>query len=421
MRILSFLFLLLISHAAYPQDMEYAREVLNQLCSDELAGRGYVEDGDNAAAFYIEQEFKAHELFAWDFNYYQSFTVPVNTFPGKVELAVDGQALSVGKEFHIEADAPSVKGQFELTYIERLPHIAPSGRVVDSTASYKGFVVVDDTLIAKLPPPIRISVLTGMRKAGAKGIIRLSDSKLTWTVSKQQAPLAQFIVDRNAWKNEASSVEVDVKSHFEKKHRTQNVMAFVEGSENPEKFIVLTAHYDHLGKMGSDVVFRGANDNASGVAMLLNLAKHFAVPENQPRVSIAFIAFAGEELGLEGSFHYVQNPVFPLKDIEFLVNLDILGTGDEGITVVNGSVHSKEFETLTELNDQKAYLTQVKKRGKAAISDHYPFSEVGVPCFYMYTMGGIQAYHDVYDLPETLPLTEFEDIFSLITDFIATF
>jgi Zn-dependent M28 family amino/carboxypeptidase len=173
--------------------------------------------------------------------------------------------------------------------------------------------------------------------------------------------------------------------------------------------------------MGSDVVFRGANDNASGVAMLLNLAKHFAVPENQPRISIAFIAFAGEELGLEGSFHYVQNPVFPLKDIEFLVNLDILGTGDEGITVVNGSVHSKEFETLTELNDQKAYLTQVKKRGKAAISDHYPFSEVGVPCFYMYTMGGIQAYHDVYDLPETLPLTEFEDIFSLITDFIATF
>ena len=66
-------------------------------------------------------------------------------------------------------------------------------------------------------------------------------------------------------------------------------------------------------------------------------------------------------------------------------------------------------------------MAKVKKRGKAAISDHYPFSEAGVPCFYIYTMGGIQAYHDVYDVAETLPLTEFEDIFRLLTDFVATY
>jgi hypothetical protein len=80
-------------------------------------------------------------------------------------------------------------------------------------------------------------------------------------------------------------------------------------------------------------------------------------------------------------------------------------------------VHTKKFEALKGINDQKGYLKQVKKRGKAAISDHYPFSEAGVPCFYIYTMGGIQAYHDVFDIPETLPLTEFEDVFRLLTDF----
>ena len=415
------IFFLTCAQLAFSQDMDYAREVLNKLCSDELAGRGYVEDGDNAAAYYIEQELKEHELYAWAFNYYQSFTMPVNRFPDKVELAVDGQVLKAGTDFHIEADAPSIRGNYELMYVEKLPQIAPSGRVVDSTASYQGFVVLEDTLIAKLPPSIRMALLKGFKKAGAKGIIRLSDTKLTWTVAKQQAPIAQFVVSRKAWISGATSISVNVKAEFEKKHRTQNVVAYIEGSEEPDKFIVFTAHYDHLGKMGKDVIFRGANDNASGVTMLLNLAKHYAKPENQPKYSIVFIAFAGEEAGLLGSMYLVQNPIFPLQDIEFLINLDILGTGDEGITVVNGAVHTKEFELLSKINSEREYLVKVKKRGKAAISDHYPFSEVGVPCFYIYTMGGIQAYHDVYDVPETLPLTEFADIFRLLTDFVATF
>jgi len=409
---------LILSQLSVAQDVEYARQVLEDLCADDLAGRGYVEDGDNAAAYYIEQELKANDLRAWDFNYYQTFNMPVNTFPGKVELSVDGKLLVAGKDFLVAADAPSIRGKYDLMYVDKLPRIAPSGRVVDSTASYKGIVVLADSLMAKLPPSIRMALLKGFKKAGAKGIIRLSDIKLTWTVSKQQAPLAQFIVSREAWNSNATFVEVDVKADFEKKHRTQNVLAFVEGSQEPDKYVVFTAHYDHLGKMGKEVIFRGANDNASGVAMLLNLAKHYSIPENQPRTSMAFIAFAAEEPGLEGSMHYVQNPIFPLADIEFLINLDILGTGGEGITVVNGAVHTTEFEALKGINEQKGYLKEVKKRGKAAISDHYPFSEAGVPCFYVYTMGGIQAYHDVHDVPETLPLTEFKDLFQLLTDFV---
>ncbi len=418
MRYVLLISLYFLKQQAVSQDLEYARKVLEDLCADDMAGRGYVEDGDNAAAYYIEQEFKANDLYAWDFNYYQEFTMPVNTFPSKVEVLVDGKSLVVGKDFHVSADAPSIRGTYELMYVDELPKIAPSGRVVDSTASYRGIVVLADSLMAKLPPSIRLALLKGFKKAGAKGVIRLSDTKLTWTASKQQAPIAQFIVAREAWTDGAATVEVDVKADFKKRHRTQNVCAYIEGSDQPDRFLVFTAHYDHLGKMGKDAIFRGANDNASGVTMLLNLAKHFSIPENQPRYSMAFIAFAAEEPGLEGSFHYVQNPIFPLDDIEFLINLDILGTGDEGITVVNGSVHKTKFEALKGINDQKGYLKEVKKRGKAAISDHYPFSEAGVPCFYIYTMGGVKAYHDVYDVPETLPLTEFEDLFRLLTDFI---
>jgi aminopeptidase YwaD len=118
-----------------------------------------------------------------------------------------------------------------------------------------------------------------------------------------------------------------------------------------------------------------------------------------------------------GSGYFTQHPVFPLKAISFLLNMDIMGTGDEGITVVNGTVFKKEFDTLKEISDSGNLLKEVKIRGKAANSDHYHFSEKGVRAMFIYTMGGIKAYHDVYDKAETLPLTKFEELFQLITRF----
>jgi len=97
--------------------------------------------------------------------------------------------------------------------------------------------------------------------------------------------------------------------------------------------------------------------------------------------------------------------------------MDLLGTGDDGIMVVNATVFKNQFEKLNTINQEKNYVKQIKQRGKAANSDHYWFSEKGVPCFFIYTMGGIQAYHDVYDKPETLPLTKFKELFELLIDF----
>jgi Zn-dependent M28 family amino/carboxypeptidase len=109
---------------------------------------------------------------------------------------------------------------------------------------------------------------------------------------------------------------------------------------------------------------------------------------------------------------------FELDKVKFMLNLDILGTGDEGITVVNGKVYQGDFDRLVALNEEHGYLKQVKIRGKAANSDHYFFTEEGVPAFFIYTMGGISAYHDVFDRAETLPLTEYEDLFRLLTEFV---
>ena len=93
------------------------------------------------------------------------------------------------------------------------------------------------------------------------------------------------------------------------------------------------------------------------------------------------------------------------------------GTGDEGIKVVNATEHKKEFDELIKINEEKKYLPGIQPRGKAPISDHYFFEEAGVKTFYIYTLGGIKAYHDIYDRPETLPLTKFEELYKLVIDF----
>ncbi|MEO8762057.1 MAG: M28 family peptidase, partial [Bacteroidia bacterium] len=180
--------------------------------------------------------------------------------------------------------------------------------------------------------------------------------------------------------------------------------------------IMFTAHYDHLGMMGSKTYFPGANDNASGVSMLLNLVKYYT--KNPPKYKTVFVFFAGEEAGLLGSKYFTENPPFELSKIKFLINLDLLGTGDEGITVVNATVFKSQFELLKKINAEKNYLPLVKPRDKAHNSDHYWFTERGVPSFFIYTMGGIKAYHDVYDVSKTLPLTKYKAVFNLLTDFI---
>jgi Zn-dependent M28 family amino/carboxypeptidase len=152
--------------------------------------------------------------------------------------------------------------------------------------------------------------------------------------------------------------------------------------------------------------------------MLLNLARHYS--KESPRYTVVFIAFAAEEIGLIGSNYFTSHPTFPLGKIKFLINFDLAGTGDDGIQVVNGKVYQQKFDELVRINKDNNLLKQIKIRGEACNSDHCIFHSKGVPCFYIYTLGGIQAYHDIYDRAETLPLTDYQDYFSLITKFIDT-
>jgi len=167
--------------------------------------------------------------------------------------------------------------------------------------------------------------------------------------------------------------------------------------------------------MGKEAYFPGASDNASGTAMLLYLANYFA--KNPQHYTMVFIAFSGEEAGLLGSSYFVNHPMIPLDHIRFLTNLDIMGDATDGITVVNATEFSKQFDALQRINNSKSYLPQIKSRGKAANSDHYHFTEAGVPSFFIYTNGGKGFYHDVFDNAASLSMTNIDMLAKLLVAF----
>jgi Zn-dependent M28 family amino/carboxypeptidase len=171
--------------------------------------------------------------------------------------------------------------------------------------------------------------------------------------------------------------------------------------------------------MGSETYFPGANDNASGTTMLISLAHYFK--ENRPDVNVAFIAFAGEEAGLLGSKYFVDHPSIPLNDIQFVLNLDIMGSGEEGITVVNATLHPEAFSTLTNINTVGNYLKAIKSRGPAANSDHYWFTQKKVPAFFIYTIGTNKHYHDVFDTYNELTFSTFNSLKAMLIDFSKTY
>ncbi len=399
------------------QDLSYAHAVIDTLASPAMHGRGYVQGGDKLASAFVAGEFRKFDLVPLAGNFFQEISFPVNTFPGEMNLEIDGLALAPGKDFIVSSCSGSLSGTFN---IERLGHILEtplqkrenfiividSGQFKDSAFAGKENLCAENLM--------KNFALKGIHPSG---IILLEEEKLTASVSVSRSSVALIVMRSKALPPAAREAKINIRSVFHKKYRSRNVAGMIRGIARPDSFIVFTAHYDHLGRMGDSVFFPGANDNASGIAMLLNLAGYFSAPEHRPYCSIAFIAFGGEELGLLGSEYYTEHPLFPLSQIKFLINMDLLGTGEEGMMVVNGSVYEEAFRALLKVNEEHRYLPQILKRPRAMNSDHYYFTEKGVPSFFFYTLGGIRAYHDIYDRPETLPLTEFEDIFRLVVAF----
>lgn len=399
------------------QDTAYVKAVVRKLASPEMYGRGYAYEGGKLTAEFIRDEFQKMGLEKIHGEYFQKFKIPMNIFEDSLKVQIDGKDLIPGSEFVLASSSPSVDGTFELVW--------------DTTFGYSKIGdVLSEKIKSKLKEKVVITQIpahnftNGENPFSSAGIISISENKLSWHVSDGYKVNDYFVlsISKQSFSEDTRQLKISAKSKFQKNYPIQNIAAYIPGSEYPDSFFVFTAHYDHLGQMGPRTYFPGANDNASGTAMLLDLARHYSQPENQSKFSMLFIAFAAEEAGLLGSFYFAQHPLVPLERFVFLINLDMVGSGSEGIKVVNGGVFKKPFERLQQINSENGFLKVVSKRGEAANSDHFPFYKQGVPCFFIYTLGSESPeYHSIYDTPKNVPFTEYSGLFQLLESFVKTY
>jgi aminopeptidase YwaD len=405
---------LLWANLSNAQDLIRVRQYLDTLCAPGFHGRGAAFDGQKKAAAYLSDRFREIGLLSFSNTYSQYFNYDINTFPGKLSLQMEQTTLVAGKDYIVQSASPSGKATLKVLVIDTLIFSSKKARKKFlKTDLTKTALIYNETLENKLKTASK-DIKSKLGKATC--IVILREKKLTMGLSDEQGKTIIFEVLKEKFNSNSKTVSYEVEAELIKNYGAQNLIGYVKGIEVPDSFLFITAHYDHLGTLGSTAYFPGANDNGSGVSMLLELARYFK--NNPQRYSIVFITFGAEEAGLIGSKYFTENPLVPLNKIRFLLNLDLMGTGDDGMMVVNGAIFPKEFELLTKINTEKNYLSVIKKRGKAANSDHYFFTEKGVPAFFFYTLGGIAAYHDVKDVKETLPLTKFKEVYQLIIKFI---
>jgi len=211
----------------------------------------------------------------------------------------------------------------------------------------------------------------------------------------------------------ASTVEIEVNAKYTEEQPTMNVVGMLEGSDLKKKneYLIVGAHLDHVGSQAEDIYAPGANDNASGSAAVLEIARAFVNGNIKPKRSIIFILFASEELGIVGSKYFVDHPPIPLDKITAMINLDCVGYGDS-IQVGNGKSAPKLWEMA---RDQDRLFTKmmVERTWSGGGADAGPFHDKGIPAIYFVTTNSYAHLHYMTDTPETLNKSLYETITKL--------
>ena len=407
------------------QDSTVAREHIKYLSSKELHGRGVAYNGEHNAAKYIIQKLTEHGVEPLGSDYVQKYDQAAFAMEGDVIGKIGGKPLIAGEDFRIMPFSKSLKDKYKLIRISPSDLIsikkikAINKKYADEMPH--SLIYIDNTNVKfkKKKDEEKYKEALGIIKFfypfNAAGILEGVDKMPAWGLSETfyKRNLAYIYIKADKISDKDKSVEfyytnkLTDYTHF-------NVCGMIPGTEQPEQYIVLTCHYDHLGAMGKDVYFPGAHDNASGCAFVLNMSQYFA--EHPCKYSLVFLFFAGEESGLLGSKYFTENPLIPLENIKYVINFDLLGGGNDGITLVN-STEGKGLELykrLMDINEGEQLLPKIAQRSNAANSDHYFFTQHKVPAIFMYTMGGrTGAYHDPSDTNENCSLTMFDNIFKL--------
>ncbi|WP_445957356.1 M28 family metallopeptidase [Yeosuana sp.] len=204
---------------------------------------------------------------------------------------------------------------------------------------------------------------------------------------------------------------------------SENVLAYIKGSEKPDEVIIITAHYDHLGILTDGQINSGADDNGSGTAAIMEIAQAFKMAKDAghgPKRSVLFIHFTAEEIGLGGSEYYTDHPVFPLENTIVDLNIDMIGRVDAAhqnnknyMYLIGSDRLSNELHYISEKVNKTYFNIDLDYKYNAeddnnhfyTRSDHFNFAKNGIPVIF-YFNGVHEDYHKPSDKPDKIDFEE---------------
>lgn len=433
----TFLIGILVSFASFSQnsteyyhliDSNRIRTHVSVLAHDSLEGRNTGERGQKKAANYLAQEFRKLGLDSLSTGYYQSFSLSKKVEEGS--LIINNTKLSYINDFgsfnEINLVQLKTSGVKHYSYSEFIRlKISNQFAILISVDSPQEI----DMSVVKNSGNKTVFIL--INKYDPKAFEKITDKVFTAKEQKQHI----FFVDASKIlklkKKNRISLDIDLKGKGAPS--TENVIAFVPGSDSllKSEFLVISAHYDHLGINKKGEVYNGADDNASGTSSLLELARVFKEAQlkgEQPKRSILFICFTGEEHGLLGSDFYSKNPLVPLEKTVADLNIDMIGHKDSvkeqnqfSVYVIGSDKISIDFHNIHEAvakrhNKLKLDYTYNDPSNRERLyyrSDHYNFAKNGIPSIF-YFGGFHDHYHQVTDDIQHLNFSKIETIAELV-------
>lgn len=210
-----------------------------------------------------------------------------------------------------------------------------------------------------------------------------------------------------------SKIEYKVSAHYSPAADTRNLLAYVEGSDPvlKDEFVIVSAHLDHVGSQGN-LVFPGANDNASGSSAVLELARLISTAEKKPARSILFVLFSAEEKGLDGSTFMAQNLPLKKEKIVAMYNMDCIAFGDS-IQIGNGLSNPNLWNKMKEIDKKNANLMTDRTWGGGG-ADLTPFHQIGIPGLYVATTYSYTHLHLPTDTRQSLNTKTYKEVVNLL-------
>ncbi|WP_299523822.1 M28 family metallopeptidase [Winogradskyella sp.] len=443
------------------------KEMLYTYASDEFEGRDTGEKGQKMAVEYLKNQYKSMGIATplGNDDYFQEvplekqsvaeakISVNETSFksfedhivlrsPGNVSIS-EGEIVYMG--YGIDADNYSdykdinVKGKIVLAKAgepkDAEGNYVTSGKPENTKWSYgrqsisskrdaardhgaKGLIYMDNDLFLRYA-----SYFQRLASAGIPGRLSLKSNEPEMMMLMVNENLGKAIYNTILTDNEQKLIKTKIELSIENKSEivaSENVVAYIEGSEKPDEFVVISAHLDHEGIKNGEI-YNGADDDGSGTVALVEIAEAFKTAEkvgHGPKRSILFLHVTGEEKGLLGSRHYTDNdPIFPLENTVANLNIDMIGRTDpkreEGdrnyVYLIGSDKLSTELHNISEAVNAKCcnieldytYNDDNDPNRFYYRSDHYNFAKNNIPVIF-YFNGTHDDYHKPSDTPDKI-------------------